>query len=105
MQALASFFERVARRDPCELQRLAQEPCFRLEEDRWCFTVPDLHAFLQAQDDAFRAIDYKQFRHALFKSPINQRIKPLGAEITIIGNRRNVDRSNYALVWRVHEDG
>lgn len=103
-QALVSFFERVARQDSHQLQRLAQEPRFRVEPGRWCFTLPELHAFLQAEDASFRAIDYKRFRQALFNSPINQRIKRLGAEITIADNRSKVDQSSYALVWGVRED-
>lgn len=104
-QALVSFFARVARKDPHELQRLAREPRFCMEEGQWRFTLPDLHAFLQAHDAVFRPIDYKRFRKALYASPINQSIRPLGAEVIIADNRSKVDQSNYALVWRVREDG
>ncbi|VAW77965.1 hypothetical protein MNBD_GAMMA14-2111 [hydrothermal vent metagenome] len=98
--ALIAFFEQVARKDTARLKKLEQEPCFNVEQGRWCFTLPDLHVFLQRQDDVFSRVDYKQFRKLLFNSPVNQVVKPLGAEVIIIGNRAKVDKSRYALVWQ-----
>lgn len=99
-QALISFFEQVVQKDEDQLKKLKQERCFSVEQERWCFTLPDLYFFLQRQDDVFNCIDYKQFRQLIFNSPINQTVKSLGAEITIIDNRAKVDLSTYALVWQ-----
>jgi hypothetical protein len=90
----------VARKDGARLDGLKRERCFSVDDERWCFTLPALHSFLRCQDEAFRRIEYKQFRRALFGSPIGQRLKPLGAEITIADNRGIVDKSSYALVWQ-----
>jgi hypothetical protein len=98
-RALISFFEQVARKNKECLEKLEQEKRFSLEQGRWCFTLPDLHLFLQQQDDAFSTVDYAQFRQLIFRSPINQAIKLFGAEITIIDNRAKVDQSGYAMVW------
>lgn len=98
-RALVSFFERAAQKDRALLEKLKQEPGFDVEPERWCFTLPGLHAFLQRQDEAFGHIEYKPFRQLVFRSAINPAIKPYGAEITIHDNRSNVDRSGYALVW------
>ena len=99
-QALVSFFQQVAQKDEGQLKRLQQEQRFSMEPGRWCFSLPDLHRFLQHQDEAFSRIDYRQFRQLIFSSPINQTVKSYGAEITIAHNQGKVDRSSYALVWR-----
>lgn len=99
-RALVSFFERVARKNKDQLKKLQQERCFSVEEGCWRFTLPDLHSFLQRQEDVFSHIDYKQFRRLIFSSNINQTTKLHGAEIIIADNRNKVDKSNYALVWR-----
>ncbi|BAU49219.1 hypothetical protein SVA_2671 [Sulfurifustis variabilis] len=99
-QALISFFEQAARRNETLLNKLRQEPRFTVEPGRWCFTLPDLHSFLQEQDAEFRSLDYRRFRKALFNSPINETAKSCGAEITIVDNQGKVDRSRYALVWK-----
>lgn len=99
-RALICFFERVARKDRVQLQTLKRERRFRVEEERWCFTLPALHAFLRRHDDAFGAVDYRRFRRLIFASPINRAVKSLGAEIVVADNLAKVDRSRYALVWR-----
>jgi len=99
-QALISFFEQAARRSETLLHKLRQETRFAVDPGRWCFTLPDLHSFLQREDPAFRSVTYRRFRKALFNSPINRTLKPYGAEITIADNRGKVDRSTYALVWK-----
>lgn len=98
-QALISFFERVAQKEKSQMEQLKQEQCFIVEEGRWCFTLPDLHAFLQRQDDNFSHLDYKQFLQLIYNSPINRTVKTHGAEVTISENREKVDKSGYALVW------
>ncbi len=98
-QALISFFERVAQKNKAQLQKLQQERCFSVEQRCWRFTLPDLHSFLQRQEDVFSHIDYEQFRKLIFSSNINQATKLHGAEIIITDNRNKVDKSDYALVW------
>ncbi len=104
-QALVSFFEQVAQKDEVLLNKLRQESRFTLTPERWCFTLPDLYAFLQRQDVAFHANDYRQFRRALFHSPVNNTIAPHGAEIIIVDQRGKVDQSGYALIWRSKKSG
>ncbi len=99
-QALLSFFERVARRDGPALEGLRREQCFCVDERCWSFTLPDLHRFLQAQDEVFGRVDYRQFRRAIFRCPLNRAVQSLGAEIIIADNRAKVDESRYALIWR-----
>jgi len=98
-RALISFFERVARKNKDQLKKLQQERCFSVEEECWRFTLPDLHSFLQRQEDVFSRTDYKQFRKLIFSSNVNQVTKLHGAEIIIANNRNKVDKSDYALVW------
>lgn len=98
--ALLSFFERVARKDDAQIEKIAREHRFSLERDRWSFTLPDLHRFLQGQDGDLGRLDYKQFRRLIFASPVNQVLKSCGAEITLADNRGKADLSRYALVWR-----
>lgn len=102
-QALISFFEQVVQKNKAQLKKLTQQKCFSVEQERWCFTLPDLYVFLQHQDDVFSRIDYKQFRQLIFNSPINQTAKLYGAEIIITDNRAKVDKSSYALVWQTKE--
>jgi hypothetical protein len=97
--ALITFFERVARKDKVQIDKLKQQQCFLVEQGRWCFTLPDLYSFLRQQDDVFRYTDYKLFRRALFSSPINAIIRQFDAEVIIADNRAKVDHSRYALVW------
>lgn len=98
-QALVSFFEQVAQKDKTQLERLKQEQHFIVEKGRWCFTLPELHVFLQCQDDVFNQLDYKQFLQLIYNSPINRTVKSHGAEVTISDNQAKVDKSNYALIW------
>ncbi len=104
-QALVSFFEQVARKDETRLNALRRESRFALTRERWCFTLPDFYSFLQRQDVAFRAIEYRRFRRAIFNSPINKALAPYGAAVIIVDQRANVDRTGYALVWGKSEDG
>lgn len=98
-QALVSFFEQVARKDRALLEKLEQEPRFSMQPERWCFTLPGLHAFLQCQDETFSHLGYGPFRKLIFCSAINQTLQSCGAEITLHDNRSHVDKSTYALVW------
>jgi len=98
-QTLISFFEQVAQKDKIQLEQLKQESCFSVDQERWCFTLPDLHLFLQHQNNALNCIEYNKFRQLIFNSPINQTIKPYDAEIIITNNQGKVDISSYALVW------
>lgn len=98
-QALISFFEQVAQKNNSQLSSLKQEQSFAFEQYCWSFTLPNLYAYLQHQDDTFRHIEFKQFRQLIFSSPINQAVKMHGAVITIAENRNKVDKSTYAMVW------
>jgi hypothetical protein len=98
-QALIRFFEQAAQRDSELLEKLTRERSFSMEEDRWSFTLPDLHRFLQCHEAVFAAIDYKDFRRAIFNSPVNQAIRTYGAEVIIVDNQGKVDQSSYAIVW------
>ena len=99
-QALIYFFKQVAIKDKALLKKLHERPCFKVEQEGWCFTLPELYSFLQHQDEVFSCIDYKQFRQIIFNSPINKSIKLCGAEIIITDNKGKVDKSSYALIWK-----
>lgn len=99
-QNLIGFFEQVANKDKLLLEKLSAEDCFKLDDEKWLFSLPNLHAFLQNIDDKFKALDYNQFRNLLFSSPINQAIKQCGAEIKIEDNQGKVDKSKYILAWK-----
>ena len=102
-QTLISFFNQVAQKNKIQLKKIKQEPCFRLEQDRWCFTLPNLHLFLQRQNNVFSYVAYKKFRQLIYSAPINQSVKVHDAEIIIIDNQAKVDKSTYALVWQTKE--
>ena len=97
--ALIHFFELAAQKEPALMTSIQQERRFSVAAERWCFTLQDLFTFLQHRDEVFNRMDYKEFRHALFGSPINRATRALGAEVIIADNRNNVDKSTYALVW------
>ncbi len=98
-KALISFFEQVALKNKALLTKIEVEQSFDIDNERWQFTLPNLHAFLQNQDDEFISIDYIAFRNILFNCPINQTVKLHGAEINISDNQAKVDISRYALIW------
>ena len=98
-EALISFFEQVALKNKALLEKLKLEQCFELDKERWQFTLPSLHSFIQKQEDAFNCVDYTTFRKILFNIPIHQTVKSHGAEINISDNQDKVDKSHYALVW------
>ena len=103
-QTLISFFEQVAKKDKTQLEKLKKESCFSVDQERWCFTLPDLHLFLQHQNNALNCIEYNKFRQLIFNSPINQAVKSYDAEVIITDNQSKVDKSGYALVWQVKDD-
>ena len=96
---LVSFFKQAARKDQDVLEKLKLDLNFSIEPDRWCFSLPDLHAFLQRQNTIFADTGYSRFRKLVFCSPLNQAVRSCGAEIIIVDNQGHVDRSGYALVW------
>lgn len=98
-QALIAFFEQAARKDRALLEKLEREPDFSVESERWCFTLPGLHAFLKSQDQTFGHVEYAQFRKMVFGSTLNQAVKSHGGEIIIHDNQGHVDKTGYALVW------
>ncbi|WP_018231760.1 hypothetical protein [Thioalkalivibrio thiocyanodenitrificans] len=102
-QALIRFFEQVAQRDSVLLEKLNREGSFSVEDDRWDFTLPDLHRFLQCHQPVFGTIDYKAFRQAIFNSPVNQAVRTYDAEVIIADNQGKVDQSTYAMVWNTAE--
>jgi len=98
-KALISFFEQVALKNKALMTKIEIEQDFDVDNERWLFTLPNLHSFLQNQNDKFSSIDYIAFRNILFNCPINQTVKLHGAEITISDNQTKTDKSIYALVW------
>ncbi|MEE2699314.1 MAG: hypothetical protein VX923_06425 [Pseudomonadota bacterium] len=97
-QKLNFFFKQVAKKDESLLKHLKKN--FNLTDKCWHFTLPNLHLFLQNQDDVFKKIDYKKFRKLIFNSHINKTVKLYGAEVTIKENKAKVDASSYNLTWR-----
>ena len=72
-------------------------------EDQCHFSIPNLFHFAQSFDDQFKTLSYSQFRSTLFKTPINEHLSTLNAQIVIIQNRHKVDLSTYGLV-RINEN-
>ena len=99
-QSLVTFFEKVAKKDKLLLDKLRREQTFSLNQERWCFTLPNLYNYLHQQDTDFFDLDYQQFRKYIFNAPINLSIKLIGAEVIISDNKSKVDNSHYALVWQ-----
>ena len=58
-QALISFFQHVAEKNTAVLEKLKHEQCFNIEQNRWCFTLTDLHAFLQLRTTCFVTLNTK----------------------------------------------
>lgn len=102
-QTLIYFFEKAAQKNEVLLEKLNQESCFTVEQELWCFTLPNLHSFLQRQNNVFNHINYKKFRKLIYSTPINQSVKVYDAEIIIIDNQGKVDKSTYALIWQAKE--
>ncbi|MBX9757070.1 MAG: hypothetical protein K2X80_20110 [Pseudomonadaceae bacterium] len=63
----------------------------------WQFTLPAVHQFLFTQLPAAAAPEYRQFIQQLYASDLNQRLRELGAEITLADNQSKVHRSLYCL--------
>ena len=98
--ALVLFFKQVALKNKALIAEINIEKCFEIGHEKWEFTLPNLHSFLQNHNLAFSSTDYLTFRKILFNSPINQTVKLYGAEICIADNQNNTDRSIYSLVWK-----
>lgn len=98
--ALISFFEQVAQKNKTQLEKLKKESCFSISQDHWYFTLPDLHLFLQHQNNALSCIQYNTFRQLIFSNPINQAINSYRAKVIITDNKGKVDKSRYALIWQ-----
>ena len=96
---LITFFQRVANKEQEELKNLYGYSDFKLETNNWYFTLPNLFSYLLSQNIIDREVSYTQFRKQLFNSPINQKLKVLGAEVKLYDNKTNVDKSEYVLVW------
>mgnify|MGYP006876735990 CR=1 FL=1 len=96
---LVNFFRQVAVRDDALLKMLRADSSFAVSHERWCFTLPDLHAFLVANIPGFSGMEFLHFRRSLYSSPINGVIRELGAEISVASNTGKADRSTYALRW------
>jgi len=98
-EALISFFEQVALKNKTLLSKLQLEQSFDVDNERWQFTLPNLHTFLQNEEAVFNCVNYIAFRNILFNCPINQTVKLHGAEINISDNQAKVDKSHYVLIW------
>ena len=96
---IREFFSRVAGRDPELLRRIAQTPAFALDDARWRFTLPDLHAFLQRHSEPVASMDYRTFRKQIYRCPVNADLAPFGCRLVIADNRGKTDQSVYALEW------
>ena len=98
-EALIIFFKQVALRNKALITKIKNEQYFEVDDKKWQFTLPNLYSFLQRHDCAFNSTTYLTFRKILFNSPINQTVKLHDAEICIVDNQNNTDKSIYSLVW------
>ena len=97
---LVEFFRKVAAGDEEIYDQLRSRFKSQVSGDRFHFTLPELYAFMTEQYEMFRDVDYRRFRKALFKAPINAALQPMGALVVIIENKRKVDQTLYALERR-----
>ena len=100
-KTVVDFFEQVANRDTCLMRALEQDRRFDITPDRWCFTLPDLFAFMSQRGEYLGTCTYRQFRRGIYGSAINAAVKKLDAEVIIDTNHGNTNKSVYALVWHV----
>ncbi len=101
-QSLLDFFRRIALRDTVQIESIRKHVGFTLKDNQWLFRLSALHHYLQQlSPPGYVVIDYPSFRKLLYGIPINENIRPLGAEIIIADNQGRVDYSTYALVWKV----
>ncbi len=71
------------------------------------FTLPQLFEKFSQQDEKIAELNltdfsYKEFRKALFNSPVNEEVKKRGGEIVIKENMGKVDESVYCLKMDYH---
>ena len=100
LAALLAFFEKIANKENVLIDSIRESGLFKLKADRWCFTLPSLHIFLQNNYEELADINYTTFRKLIYRNPINMIIKTFDAEMIIENNLNNVNDSQYALVWR-----
>lgn len=96
---LLGFFEQAAARDVLLISLLKQDSRFVLTEERWCFTLPDLFAFLGQRFDNVRNASFSCFRRAIYNSPVNKAVRRFNAQIVIDTNSGHTDKSVYAMIW------
>ncbi len=97
---LLAFFENIARKDSILMKKIRKSGLFKLKTDRYIFTLPNLHIFLQDNYEELADIDYKLLRKLIYRNPINMIIKTFDAEMVLENNLSKVNDSEYALVWR-----
>jgi hypothetical protein len=97
---LLAFFENIARKDIILMKKIRKSGLFKLKTDRYIFTLPNLHIFLQDNYEELADIDYKLLRKLIYRNPINMIIKTFDAEVVLENNLSKVNDSQYALVWR-----
>ncbi|PCJ45458.1 MAG: hypothetical protein COA99_04855 [Moraxellaceae bacterium] len=96
---LISVFSRFLEQEE-ELLLLLTLHLFTHSHTQWQFELPKLHQFLLDTALPSTPVNYKEFRHWLFNSPINQRLDELGAEIAIHNNQHNVNLTTYILRYQ-----
>lgn len=98
-ELLLSFFSLAAAREPALMKMIMEEPAFTVDHKSWRFDLQQLHRFLQIYNADFGDIDYRAFRKLLYQCPVNEKLRPSGAQVVISDNQSHVDASTYALVW------
>ncbi len=97
---LTSFFQKVANKDDNEINQLKKSAYFKIESDKWHFTLPKLYSYLQKNNYIEQGLEYRQFRQLLYSSSINKKLKLQDAEIIIGINTSSVDNTEYIFVWK-----
>lgn len=97
-QSIVLLFVRFLRKDAkllLDIEMFTED--FTLAEDKWHFTLPVLHKFLQASEPEFNNMDYLTFRQLVFNNPINHLLSKQGGKVFITENHSNVDQSIYSV--------
>jgi len=95
---LVDLFEAVLSGDAASLDAIRQfGTSFLLDRSGWRFTLPDLYRFLMAENRCGEGIGYRQFRQALYRWSINEKLGSIGGRMTIHTNNGKVDNTLYRL--------
>ena len=92
--AVLDFFSALINHDKLAIELMANPPHdMQFIEGSFVFTLAALHKVLMPENQ----LSYKEFRQALYASPLNNELKTLGYKISVYANTTKVDSNRYQL--------